>query len=296
MRNRIAVQDVKCSRLLAWPAWPCSRARWLCHVVPRAARHAALRDILLALPAYSQVATGIPPFSSFTPSSFDTVNNANLNVTFSIPILNKAGRGLPLNFALTYNSSFWTPGAAWTPAWNGGMWGWSDNAAANTGTVNDMQTSGICYWSNTQYTWSNWNSFIYMDSSGTMHPFNITISNWAPKNTPCGTGAPATGSGVATDGSGYTLSVQALANGTLQLNGLTNRSGVSIGAVLVNGPSVTNTVTDPNGNKLSTDGSGNYYDTLSTTTPVLTVAGAMRLPLPESINTPDPTACRIVTP
>ncbi|MGA7630598.1 MAG: hypothetical protein WCB11_07510, partial [Terriglobales bacterium] len=42
-----------------------------------------------------QVATGTPPFGSFGGGPFDTVNLGNLNVHFAIPVLNKAGRGLP---------------------------------------------------------------------------------------------------------------------------------------------------------------------------------------------------------
>ena len=39
-----------------------------------------------------------PPFGSMSAGVFDKVNNANLNVHFAIPVLVKAGRGLPLGY------------------------------------------------------------------------------------------------------------------------------------------------------------------------------------------------------
>ena len=83
-----------------------------------------LAVLLAALPAitFGQPATGLPPFGSFSGGPFDTVNNGNLNVHFEIPIINKAGRGLPFTYTLTYDSSVWYPYGAWTPVNN---WGWS---------------------------------------------------------------------------------------------------------------------------------------------------------------------------
>src|SRR5216684_1054598 len=76
--------------------------------------------------AFGQVATGMPPFGSFGGGPFDTVDLGNLNVHFAIPILHKAGRGLPFNYDLSYDSSVWTPvgssgSQSWQPAAN---WGW----------------------------------------------------------------------------------------------------------------------------------------------------------------------------
>lgn len=85
--------------------------------------------------ALGQVATGIPPFSSNTGGSFDTVDNANLNIHFSIPIVAKAGRGLPFDYTLSFDSSIWSPlspsgSVGWTPATN---WGWRGISEASTG-------------------------------------------------------------------------------------------------------------------------------------------------------------------
>src|SRR5436853_6453042 len=57
--------------------------------------------LLLAHAALSwQVSYGLQPFGSFSGGPFDIVNNQDLNVHFAIPVLNKAGRGLPSTIAM----------------------------------------------------------------------------------------------------------------------------------------------------------------------------------------------------
>src|SRR5947209_19433789 len=83
--------------------------------------------------SFAQLATGTQKFGSFGGGEFDTINLGNLNVVFSVPILHKAGRGLPFNYDLTYNSSIYqvvtsNGNKSWQPAssaGNAGMyWGW----------------------------------------------------------------------------------------------------------------------------------------------------------------------------
>jgi hypothetical protein len=109
------------------------------------------RTILLAFglaipPAalFGQPATGLPPFGSFGGGPFDVVNNGNLNVHFGIPIVNKAGRGMPFQYTLTYDSSVWYPAGAWVPVTN---WGWGAvTAVAETGFIAySAAPSGPCY-------------------------------------------------------------------------------------------------------------------------------------------------------
>ena len=50
--------------------------------------------------ATSQPVTGLPPFGSFSGGPFDTVNNANLNVHFEVPVFSRAGRGLSFSYSL----------------------------------------------------------------------------------------------------------------------------------------------------------------------------------------------------
>src|SRR5580658_8609493 len=77
--------------------------------------------------AMSQPATGLPPFGSFSGGPFDTVNNANLNVHFEVPVFSRAGRGQSFSYSLGYDSSVWYPVTSgsttvWTPVTN---WGWT---------------------------------------------------------------------------------------------------------------------------------------------------------------------------
>src|SRR5689334_21558430 len=82
--------------------------------------------LLGAKAGYAQVTTGPAPFGSFGGGSFDTVNLANLNVHFSIPIRVKAGRGIPFSYTLSYDGSVWTPvDSNGTPTWTFVQnWGW----------------------------------------------------------------------------------------------------------------------------------------------------------------------------
>ena len=226
--------------------------------------------LLLSNASFAQVATGFPPFGSLGGVSFDIVNNANLNASFSIPIVSKAGRGLPFNAALVYNSSVWVPGSAWSPT-STSNWGWTVYPTG-AGNISYWSTPNNCMAGGLWYSWNVWSNFTYTDAAGTVHPFNITISNWSLKAMPSGSPAPpASGSGLATDASGYNLSVQATVLYGPQINSFTNRSGMSIGAGVLGGPG-TGTVTDPNGNQLTTDNNGHFYDTLGMTT--LTVSGS----------------------
>ena len=53
--------------------------------------------MLVGISLGQQSSTGIPPFSSWSGGQFDNVNIGNLNVHFSIPIVHKPGRGLPVS-------------------------------------------------------------------------------------------------------------------------------------------------------------------------------------------------------
>src|SRR5258708_13557668 len=59
--------------------------------------------------AAAQVATGPQPFASFGGGPFDSVDLGSLNVNFGTPITQKAGRGAPFYYILSYNNSIWFP-------------------------------------------------------------------------------------------------------------------------------------------------------------------------------------------
>src|ERR1700691_3852392 len=76
--------------------------------------------IVAACSLAQQPATGLPPLGSFAGGPFDTVNLANLDVHFSIPVFGRPGRGIPLSYSLGYDSLIWVPATSsgapdWTP-------------------------------------------------------------------------------------------------------------------------------------------------------------------------------------
>ena len=87
-----------------------------------------------SLTCVGQAVTGTPPFGSFAGGP-DIINLGNLNVHLSIPVFNKAGRGIPFSYNLSSDSSIYYPSntsgiLAWTPVFN---WGWSSQTAGRVG-------------------------------------------------------------------------------------------------------------------------------------------------------------------
>jgi hypothetical protein len=130
-----------------------------------------------------QSPTGLPPFGSFSGGTFDTVNNANLDVHFEVPVLSKPGRGLPFYYILAHDTSIWSQVQIngtwqWVPA---GMWGWSGINAAILGYVGYQTQSeeGQCFWNGEYYYyyWTNYSQWTYYDTSGTAHPFSLTLGS-----------------------------------------------------------------------------------------------------------------------
>ncbi|MFZ0964593.1 MAG: hypothetical protein WAO35_27355 [Terriglobia bacterium] len=229
-----------------------------------------------AAAARAQVQTGLPLFGSFSGGPFDTVNNANLNVTFSIPVENKAGRGLPFNYNLTYDTSVWYPVGSsgmqiWQPVTN---WGWSTWTAAQTGYVYYNQTTNYCNYY-TGYTYVQvpyeviFSNFIYYDKGGTPHPFPGQNAIWANPGGGCPSGTNSYDNGaVATDGSGYVFNGKNWNLTSPQGQTITPPFQASTGA---------GSTTDANGNTISNGSNGVYTDTLGVT--ALTVAGSAPSPV-----------------
>src|SRR5882724_2723878 len=226
-----------------------------------------LLALFLPLPASAQVVTGTPPFSSFGGGP-DVINLANLNSHIAIPVLHKPGRGTNFDFDLVHDSSVWTPVTSsgvtsWQPASN---WGWASSEVA-IGYITNKILSGTANICNQQffnitytYAWS------YVDGLGTVHPFTGYVSHSStPASGPCGSYPNDGFTAVAPDGSGYTLTV--FGNSVTSLFG---SDGRQINAPIGSGPA---SLQDRNGNKITTDATGHFYDTMSSTTPVLTVSG-----------------------
>ncbi|HEY4354461.1 MAG TPA: hypothetical protein VGN16_01845 [Acidobacteriaceae bacterium] len=153
-----------------------------------------------------------------------------MNLHLGIPVLQKAGRGIPFSYNLSYDSSIWYPapvgsGLGWLPRTG---WGWNGDTDAATGYVNySVGTFTIagtggggpgtpghghlpppgC--NETQYT-----NFVYYDSFGTAHQFSGSTSTVSGSDETCPSGNDSFTS-AATDGSGYTMSVIALHHATI---------------------------------------------------------------------------------
>ncbi|HXQ27062.1 MAG TPA: RHS repeat-associated core domain-containing protein [Candidatus Acidoferrales bacterium] len=219
--------------------------------------------------APAQVVTGTPPFGSFSGGPVDTINLANLNAHISIPVVNKAGRGLPFSYNLGYDTSVWYPvgvsgSQTWQPVQN---WGWISETEGATGSL-DFTTTVYCFpVFGCSYDSTN---FGYIDPFGVPHLIpleaagnlstvaykcNGTVINSYPGSCP------------STDGSGYALVV----NNVPPDIAITNPSGTSTIP-----PQNTNTgtagETDSNGNQISVNGSGVFTDTLGQT--ALTIGGS----------------------
>ena len=233
--------------------------------------------LFFASPAPAQVATGTPAFGSFAGGP-EVINLGNLNAHWAIPVLHKPGRGVNFTYDLGYDSSVWYPvGASGNQTWQPvGNWGWAAvTSQVLTGQISfslisTSSTQVYCgpdvgYVTNYTYTYGNWG---FLDPFGLMHSFTGTTQLYSPMgcnlNSSGGSGFGAT----ATDGSGY------------QINAYENcPTSTSCYAVSKDGTAFYSTggsggnKTERNGNLINVDASGHFYDTLSSTTPVLTVAG-----------------------
>jgi RHS repeat-associated protein len=203
--------------------------------------------------------TGTPPFGSFGGGPFDTVNLGNLNAHFAIPVIHKAGRGMPFTYDLSYDSSIWYPVTSsgtttWTPVPN---WGWRGVTEVATGYVSYTTTYQFGHCTQTTYT------YFYHDRLGVSHNMGVIVVLGGALG--CTTNWPVTL--LAPDGSGYSLIMSTATTGTL-----TSRSGKQISAPF-NATSGPGTKTDANGNQITVNNSGQFFDTLSSTTPALTVSG-----------------------
>ncbi len=142
--------------------------------------------LFLTRAGLGQVPTGTPPFGSFGGGPFDAVNLGNLNLHFAIPAVNKAGRGMPFTYSLSYDSSVWYPvtsngTTSWQPV---GNWGWRGDTEIATGYVSYSVLSAICPGTTPSeglryYTYT---TFVYHDPFGTPH--RIAGTDFATLNWP----------------------------------------------------------------------------------------------------------------
>ncbi|MGA2300808.1 MAG: RHS repeat-associated core domain-containing protein [Candidatus Acidiferrum sp.] len=220
---------------------------------------------LAAVQLHAQVTTGTAPFGSFGGGP-DTINLANLNSHITIPVLHKAGRGTNFTYDLSYDSSVWYPvtsgtSTVWTPVLD---WGWRGQTEIATGYISFSITNTFVRFPVCNIT--TYSNFVYHDPFGVPHGFNgSAIWDQNPGSGCTARITPLTA--VAGDGSGFTL----YANGTGGAYVVSSK-GRTINAPL-NTNAGSSTAIDRNGNIIS-GSSGQFFDTLSSSVPVLTVAGS----------------------
>jgi hypothetical protein len=219
--------------------------------------------------SYAQVVTGTPPFGSFGGGP-DVINLGNLNAHITVPVMNKAGRGTPFTYNLSYDTSVWSPVSssgsnAWTPVYN---WGWAGQTAVSTGYTSSTSASSICYYTVNRikyvggvHTWVT--NFVYHDPWGVPHPFSGTENIWTGTGDGgCTLGTDNGFTSTTTDGSGYTLNVPNPSSG----GGITitTRNGTVVTPPVGSGTGAAS-FTDRNGNEITVNSSGAFTDTLGTT-------------------------------
>jgi len=209
------------------------------------------------------VETNVPPFGSADGDSFSTVNLATLNVHFSIPIFSRGGRGIPLKFAMSYDTN-----AAYRLVTNGGYQFWNFDGgwlgdhwhiptvitgrALSTGQVvsciDDQGNPYVAYPSTI---------YAYLSPDGVRHLTTLPADL-------CNITYPLTQTTL--DGSGYTIVTTRDGNNAAKVTVYPRSGGQIVPADnnLQYAGYGTGFVMDTNGNTISTDVSWNITDTLGT--------------------------------
>jgi RHS repeat-associated protein len=186
--------------------------------------------VCLAPAAHAQL--GFPPFGSFQPGGFDSVNLQNLNVNFSIPIMSSSGRGIGLSYSMSNNSLIWNNyfGAWYTTsldATGNPVIGWT--VSGITGAVTNSAFATFSCGSPLLYT-----GFAYTDTNGTIHHFAIDYYGANSCSEPTSASGYATdGSGIYITSSGGTSTVTLPAGGTVSGGTQVDRNGNYISQVIV---------------------------------------------------------------
>ncbi len=230
----------------------------------------------------AQVPTGTPPFSSVGGGP-DIIDLANLNSHIDVPVVSKSGRGTNFTYALGYDTSVWYPvgisgSQSWRPVYN---WGWLAETQVATGYISygESVVAARCTNSNGQViigTRGAIGHIVYNDPYGSPHLFPGGIQFVSP---PC---SPTSGGSLtnvlATDGSGYKLSMTADDNGNITSHLVVSRTGTQLIPPLLQGAGSGN-FTDRNGNEITVSSSGVFTDTLGTTALTVTGTGTPTSPM-----------------
>ncbi|ADV82717.1 RHS repeat domain-containing protein [Terriglobus saanensis] len=232
-------------------------------------------------------ATGSPAFSTNLPIDQGIVNVNNGEIHLEIPLAVKTQRGgaLALQEKLIYDSRIWkfvqNGSFQWQPSnVPNSVGGWTFSSGLASGSITftgvggaDPHTSA-CAGTDIPQLYNEFIDWTWHDATGTSHAFpaaeTIQYNPNVPANCvgPQPTGVP-NASGIASDGSGYTLQLTNFTTPTI-----VGPDGTSFHPTLVanNSPTQSNIV-DRNGNFWTADGTGNLIDTSGTTPVVVSSSG-----------------------
>ena len=211
--------------------------------------------------ARAQVRTGTPPFGSFAGGP-DTVNLANLNVHLSIPVLHKSGRGTDFTYDLSFDSSVLYPVVVngtntWQPVAN---FGWRGQTEIELGYVTSKVHLHKCPVLG-DGNYQTFDTYVYHDMFGISHAYSSSAT------LDCN-GFFSGFSETAADGSGYTLNALDVGSETVDTASgtvYTPPDNVSKGA---------GNFVDRNGNTITVNSTGQFFDTLNSSNAVLSVTGS----------------------
>jgi RHS repeat-associated protein len=232
-----------------------------------------------------------PDFNTYVGGPFDILNLGSLEYRGTIPIMHKAGRGIPFKFDLTYDNKVWVPIGAngsqvWTPVTstnNQNYWGWTGLANVSNGvpyiSYSMTTNSGMCGVYPGLQPWSSWaySNFVYHDELGIAHSISGLTGTYfnspgPPNCPPSGAQPPGPQQAQTSDGSAYTIYVTSIGPGSVSAY-ITTRDGKTLYPPVVSNPPAQQGSfyeNDKNGNKITVS-NGAYTDTLGAQ--VLTAAG-----------------------
>jgi len=216
------------------------------------------------------IGTGAYAFASFDNPGFDSINLGNLNLRFNVPIVNRPGRGMAFNYSIQYEGMIWqavpSGGATvWVPDPNWGFSGLLNGVTFSGYLTHATQSNSNCPkpvdWpsNHTFPPGQRFTNFTYHDAYGANHRFNYTSYNCPLSDT----NPSPTGDGTASDGSGYSL---------VNETRVRTRNGAIITPAKSPTGSDNTSITDANGNMITSSGGSSFTDTLGVT--ALTISGS----------------------
>ncbi|MGB7333455.1 MAG: hypothetical protein WBD25_18865 [Terriglobales bacterium] len=220
------------------------------------ASHAIFIVFLLAVAiplaqAQSVASNGTPNFGSFSGGP-DVINNANLNIHYTVPVFGRAGIGMPFSYSLSVDNGAWY---AYQDVYQNWHWGVDFSTAQPVGIMAIgalfyTTSSYTCVYKGYNYPMTRYTLGSYTGPDNTSHPFpGVWMYNY---NCPDGQ-FPNSPTGISGDNSGLTVNMTTLTSGTVTLPNGTVITPPSIGPSdkIANGG--TFTIKDTNNNEISVD-------------------------------------------